>query len=537
MPNAFRFEILKQLISEEKAREIDTEEEEYLQPLINLGYLDRLALDSTQELDHVLVEGALRVFVADAGNAGFPAQLEFVDQVWVPNHATLEWMQDLISIEGEFPIAQLPALGEHSLWSRILHYRLWVFGFAHVDFPMQPWSEASNVGLLSFADLFSFQLPRALERLGDIHTIIDSLLDAPHFFMHHARMAVFQFDAASAAPWKSKNKRPFLRALEDTVPENEYAKLADLIENPHEAQLAKLFDSNPNKFILRLVRVFQWVNGYYHGDLGPTFSEKSFESLLDLVDLDRKRDFKGLAVDLVNGYWGLNIVFLLRRMDLPDEKLKVATVPKGLADLGAALEEKKDTLLDIFETKSTPLMSISMSTERSQRRKELIQLGYFEYRGTKAMLETAFRYSKNFWDWLKEKWEQLKGLVKNIAGFVFRMLREAYRCLADGLSILLGKRVVNTSNVVLTDFAFDFDAYTAVASHSTPAQLEQHGKIILAKAQGMHGTLVVLGKVIRFVYDTTNPVGWIQLGMKIAEFIKELVAGKFGRRVAGEGIG
>ena len=86
-----------------------------------------------------------------------------------------------------------------------------------------------------------------------------------------------------------------------------------------------------------------------------------------------------------------------------------------------------------------------------------------------------------------------------------------------------------TEATIYSDFDFDFDLVTAAPPSVSPAQLADHGRVLIGKAQAMHTTLGVVGEAMRLGFDlaTGNPIGWVQLGMKLMGYIKEAAGKRF----------
>ncbi len=577
-------EILRLLFLDEEgaqALEDDDAADEYLQPLINLGYLRLIDLQNGQ-MDPILLDKALHQFVDEAQFAGFSARLEPVGDIWLPDAATVTWMQDLVAVEGEIVMETVPEIGTQTLWTRILSYRLWVFGMLpDPASAASPWTAVGATALEVFGKLLAVQTLTALRLLGDLAKLIDEVLDNPKFFENKLHIAVYQHDANPPAKFWGNHSGAFLDGLkEDGIHGSEFNQLAAQIEHPDGAWLQTVFQSQHNTFMLRVVRVFQWVNGYYYGELGPTFGTNSFQSLLDLTELDTRAEFKHLTMRLNGtGFWVLNIVFLLRRMDrLADEPETTEATkpikimrggkaktrlgqqpprqgstarrsPPTLAELGDLLEAARPKLPTLkFRGKErigppdkdgkiprgiAEGITRTMRSAREQQKVDL-QQGTQVYRGSKSLRRMVARYAGKVWEWLKGFWNKLVGLAKNIASFIFRTLRKAYRCLADGLSLLLGNRQVSTDAAVYSDFDFDFDVVSAAAAAATPAQLANHGKTLIGKAQAMHTSLGVVGEAIALGFDlvTGNPIGWLKLGMKLAAFLKETASKRFLREEA-----
>lgn len=527
-------DLLRQLLSEDDARSVMEGADAYshLQPLVNLGYLNPALIDSTTGVDAEVVNAALQDFISEARVEGYAVGLVEQDGHWVPEHGTDAWLQALISVEGEFPMDRVPALGELSLWTRVMHYRLWVFTSiaskeVHPTAASQPWSAASLAHLEWFRSLLSLQMGTALRLLGDVDAIVDKLLDSPHFFAQHPHLAVFQLASETSAPWKGKSKKRFLKALAATTSAQEFERLETQIRKPSLPTLDQFFHLEKNQFLLRLTRVFQWVNGYYHGDLGPHFAEKSFRSLLDITEVDTRREFQTLVVSLKGNYWGLNILALLRRMDREEMDFKALSSP-SLDDLGEALEVGRAHSDLKFAATDGNLLAANLHAERAERRLDLAR-GFHEYRGTKGFLRTALQAAQRFWDWLGDLWERVKQVFKNITRFVLRAVRRAYQCLADGLAILLGNRTVSTADQVVSRFDFDFDMVTVETGNATDDVLAAHGLSLLTRTHAMYVTLGVVGKTMNLIFSLSSPIGWVKLGFKIAGFLQELVGSRFGK--------
>ncbi|MFN8397050.1 MAG: hypothetical protein U0176_20670 [Bacteroidia bacterium] len=518
-------DILLQLVGQDAAKRIteDPDVEEFLQPLIYLGYLDRRVIDTSQAVDWAMADRALREMAVEASLAGFELRLTLNEGHWVPITAAAAWLQDLVSVEGEVPVLELPEVGSLSLWTRVLHFRLWVMGLMPPDAARQPWSADSLSAVQEFGTMLGLQTIPALEALGNLERTIDWILpQSSKFFAQHPRLAVFRFAAEGEEPNMIGGKKRFLKALEDNFggTEGQLSELQRQIKEPSVPWLSGTFSAKRNKLLLRIVKVYQWINGYYSGELGLDFSKKSLDSLKELMDIDTRRDLKGLILEVEDGYWALNIDLLLKRIDVTKDEISTQEdEPFNFAAIGKELEANG---IKAQGNSLKPDFIGIMGNEQQQRRTNLHQ-GYNAYCGSKSLMETAKTFLNRIREWLSNLWKDITGVAKNLAGLIFRNARRAYRVLADGMSLLLGRRTFQTGDAAVSDFDFDFDLVNFVDTHATNEDVETQAQLLRARTASLYTTLGLVGKPINFIMKLDNPIGWLGLGLKLADQLRELL--------------
>ena len=123
-------EILSELIPKKEWEPFqEGREEEYIQPLIDLGYLPVGAEKKTKLLQKAISQFRREYRVLNWLQSGLD----------IPNHIDLELEREpdsleikllhlLIDMDGDFKIEQLPLEGEQSIISRVIFYRLTVMG-------------------------------------------------------------------------------------------------------------------------------------------------------------------------------------------------------------------------------------------------------------------------------------------------------------------------------------------------------------------------------------------------------------------------
>lgn len=534
--------LLEEIFPQKEAQLIeDGRKLDCIQPLLRLGYLslDQLSDDQAQ-LDSAISKAVI-LLRQEAIAAGFPFALLLHDALWLPDAASLEWMQSLLALENEFPLLNIPADAELSLSSRILHYRLWAYGFWKAEEASLPWSQNSQHRLFEFASLFKCTALKALSMLGNIHEIIDQVLDEPHFFFQKPQLLLVDLAEDLDEELKEKTPRKFLRRLRQNLPDAEWEKIRLWFNAPSNSILKNVFESKHNLFGLRLLRIYQWVKGYYRGDLGPAFGKKSLQSLKELGKAEgfSLKEVLGFAA---GEYWAINIVFLLRQIDeTPSAKIRGLLderTPESLEGLGEVMQkivqaqqQKKRNKKTIRAQSSENEIEIirSLSDETNQKIQS-IRDGWIDYVGGKTMIKTAGKILQKFWTWLSNIWEDIKNALKNALGLITRGLRRAYLAVTDGIRFLVGKRLTVSENLIFTKMDFDFDVVNGVNGPIDAPLIQQHSIALRSKVDALNSTIYVLGKVLRIVYDVNTPDGWVHLGMKIISAIKSAANELFNKK-------
>jgi hypothetical protein len=252
---------------EEEAATLPKKNNQCIQHLIELGYLPLLLTNALSPGD---IQNAKLAFLEEAVESGlFP----MVELQLLGDETDDEFLARLLEratdIDEGFRFSKLPDAGEVSLTSRIVHYRLDIFGLLPFAIS-QPFDVInSQARLQELGDFLQRDKLAALNLAGDVEKMTTHLLE-----IHPDEDFILAFKPRNTVEPKLKRQlnrtQKFKKQLiEDFGEKTEffrYLRKEILKEKPKKVdfnflnlQIQKPF----KKFIMRLIQVHQWQDGLY----------------------------------------------------------------------------------------------------------------------------------------------------------------------------------------------------------------------------------------------------------------------------------
>jgi hypothetical protein len=74
----------------------------------------------------------------------------------------------------------------------------------------------------------------------------------------------------------------------------------------------------------------------------------------------------------------------------------------------------------------------------------------------------------------------------------------------------------------------------AFAPDAGAEDIERHGKALIERSKAMSNLFFGMGKIIRLIFDASTPAGWLRLGLKIADELKDAAKEMFGKQHLGK---
>lgn len=531
--------------------------EEFLQPLMDLGYMSRdllkpdiveLALTrrpgkakAARGLE-AAVRKALKCFRADATKEGLLKKRELAsdlgeeeDLEMHPGTAEMNLLHALVSLDGEKHVRDIPQVGEEGLRVRLLQYQLDVYGMLAGEVG-EPFQAENKEALKQVQGWLGLDLvEELLPLLADAEKLCAVLL-ASNVFPLHCSMFVFFDSDYKGFRWLGDHPRRFERKLEEDISPLKFIEFQKLLAvrrlllgrrilEPE--AVAQINQSEVNRFVVRLVQVRQWMRGFYQGRLDSDFGPMTLESLEDFAEA-HDVDLDEILVKAGHGeqdedYWCLNFVALFRCMHNCDHGVKTETVPELIEEFEANLEELGGP------EKSVVFMGVgdSFMDQNRQARKDL-PLGRRLYLGTKSLVRSISLGMKKLLRTFVEGVKKLVRLGQNLAKLLFRMVREALRVFGHGLEFLFSKRTITTNQGnalgAYTKFDFDMDVMNFYRSGLGKEAMALHVQSVDQVVNGLYMSLELTGVVLNIAVNVIKgPVGWVKLAMVLARKFAELL--------------
>lgn len=309
----------------------------------------------------------------------------------------------------------------------------------------------------------------------------------------------------------------------------------EVFNRRNRSNVLKIFNDDPyNAYLIQLIQIFQWTNGFYYGDLDQQIGDRTFSALNDMSTYSKGLRLKFILSRLsendegTRGYWILNIKYLFQKLStILREQPKVTT---------QQLLEKYETEFVEGDTKATKIGN--MATDQGYRdivqenQTDLKKSGVIRriYYGVKRIATTLYNALNDLIQLLRRGIKKLIYLVKNLIKIVYKEIREGLRKFKDGMIFLFGNRQFATptteGSVIFTKFDFDFDATVIGPQRVSHLDYIHHTTKLQRFSKNLDFTMVLTGKILKWVFrliQVGTPIGWGRLAIKVAIYYKHLI--------------
>ncbi len=319
------------------------------------------------------------------------------------------------------------------------------------------------------------------------------------------------------------------KVLDKTFYENTVKE--EIFRRRNRATLKTFSEDAYNNYLIRLIQIFQWTNGFYYGKLDNEIGNRAFSALDDMATYSRGLRLKFILSRLsdnhagTEGYWILNVKYLFIKLSaiLQDEKQKTTQ------DL---LEEYEDKFVKKDSKIGNKVTDAAYSEIVEENQQDIKNPGSLRriYYGIKRIATTLFDALIDLIKIIKQGIEHLIYMVKNLIKIVYREIREGVRKFRDGLKFLFGNRVLNTvssnGSLIITKYDFDFDAISYIPPDIKKQDAKAHSNMVNRFGNNLNFTLELTGKLLKWVFqliELGTPIGWARLAIKIAIHYKHLI--------------
>lgn len=485
---------------------------EISQHLIELGYLPVYMADAynkARELE------ALEKFEYDLINSELFALSEIIGERKLGRESYLKhFLRRLTDIDEGILFQSLPQNGQTNLISRVVHYRLDIFGlWIHpVDVPFGP---ASMLAISEIAGFGKCNSLEALNHLADVEGFTKHLLG-----QHTKESFILIFYSGRVSEYhkqKLDRRRRFGAQLEqDFGGGSGYLTFLQhniLKNNEDKIDYGFLRQESNNsfkQFLVRLIQVHQWQEGFYEGILDSDLSDISLDSIVESIETHNEADKKDVKLHRVltylgKGYFMFNALFFLSEYAIEENKADEKEIWDSLAsDLKNAQPEQQQLFQDNLQKLGAGIQSQQASI--SQKNGILRRIYY----GIKKLLKKAFRFAKKIFKWVVNKTARVWGFLKRIFANFFDRLKIGLVAFIDGIRFLLGRKVIFTGNrfrFVTTLCRLDGDVST-IAIDVDSSMIKEHTKEVNYRWAALGFSLAVTGLVLKTLTRSINIISW-----------------------------
>jgi len=524
--------ILQRLESEIESQ--PDHQHEIVQHLVELGYLPlfQASINNRAEL-----EKAKQQFTIEFEHSPWYNDFIHRQNIDIPPEEFLqEALQLITSIDEGVTLSELPITGELSLTSRIIHYRLDLFGLWTFTTGI-PFSSTSIIQLSQAAMLLKSDLTGAFNLMADTHRLTAYLLaNYPK-----EKFILFLRSDSIQPKLQEEFKRVvlFTQQLENDLGKNNqtFEFLRKAVLNRQESQIDYSFLSRETndefkQFVIRLIQVHQWQDGFYQGLLDSDLGNISLNSIINAMSIFNQTDEKEvkdhrLFLFLHRGYFVFNALCLLQHYRADEtEQIQLNESRQLLINrLHRQYTNSPDDEQNQFARNLDELNKESKSTGSNGQieRNGLIQRIYY---GIKRILKKALRFAKHLFRWIARKSKTAWNFVKQLFRGLTAHLKKACMAFIDGYRFLLNKKGISTfenGKLLISVFKKEGDVVT-ICNTTDTSLIEAHNHKILHSVRSMAFALTLTGGVLKIILNSINMVSWPFLILTILMMYQQVAA-------------
>ncbi len=530
-------EAIDELLVEAEAyrQQFKPSQKETVQHLIELGYLLPELL-SPYSFDRQL-EKAMALFQKELWESPLlPAkELERLKQLHDEDFEP-QLLHMLTDLDEGLPLPALPKSGEISLLSRLVHYRLDVMGLFEykIKHPYGPYSVLQLARLQQYTSAIS-RLD-AINQLADLEGFTEKLV---RIIGQEACILVFKLPEGSFDEDQYEVRPAFRKRLKDDFERSsqfyQLMRKEVLRQNDRKVNydfLEERSKNELNQFIIRLIQVHQWTDGFYDGlldhDLGPVSFEAIVAAIRLFNDDENEEDIKvkEILAHVGNGYFVFNALYFLKKYMVEEEKTDYEQ--STIHNLGEQLRTAEPAEREAFHQKTAQLIDGANQTFDSEEQQ--IKQGLFKriYYGIKGFFRKLFRLGKKLFKWVINRFDQLKELLTGFFKKALAHARQALRALIKGIKYLIGRHpfvtVTPNRNLLVSHIPLDGDGFSIMNPAAGSHYIAQHLNQIKDTVHALDFSLALLTTLLQSIKYFFSVIGWPLLLLHLVRAFKVLSA-------------
>ncbi|MEO1516566.1 MAG: hypothetical protein AAFV95_16185 [Bacteroidota bacterium] len=307
----------------------------------------------------------------------------------------------------------------------------------------------------------------------------------------------------------------FKAKLKKCLTEASYRQIRrQVFEQKNPLFLRSIAQDDFNQFLIRLIQLHQWTNGYYVGKTDGDFGQQTFESIVQMVKDLKKVRLKYILVQIKSDaqtHWVLNIAYLLERFVKHQRKQQhSADIEDFLSSYEKAFDEHPNVLTNELTEKT-------LNDVQEERRRGV--LGHL-YQGIGSLVHAGLRVMRRIVWFIKKGVAWLTNVFRNIIRVAYKMIREGFRQYGIGIALIVLRNYLpdlNTSTVSKLLKRFNIQKLW-----TRPSEGEQPPESDLSPKQQFALNLAV--RVIQWgIALATGSFSWPALLIRIAIYFKKLL--------------
>lgn len=332
--------------------------------------------------------------------------------------------------------------------------------------------------------------------------------------------------------------RRFRRELKAYLDPVFYEKVTDeLLDREDSSFFDRQVKNSYNQFLIRLIQLHQWTNGYYNGTLDSDLGELTFNSIRE-IDEDVKSlklRFVLYQIDPQKGTWLLNIRYFVDEMIASlDEFQEQGSFEKVVETFENEINENPKIRGKRAEFDRQWKKAIRQTKE--DLKNNVVRRVYF---GVRSIARSIIRGIKRIVGLIFSGIKKLFRLLRNFVQMLYREIRDGLKKFAQGINFLFGKRTITTSTIggepaLVTRYDFDCDVLSMVTPNAK-GLVKTHIAKNYEMVHNLDFALILVGKVINWVLKFAI-FGYATIFIRIALYFKKLVKKFLVKGVFGLGV-
>ncbi len=322
-----------------------------------------------------------------------------------------------------------------------------------------------------------------------------------------------------------KIPRRFRRELKEYLAPDFYDKVRRELMDRENATLFKdTLKDEYNRFLVRLLQLHQWTNGYYNGMIDSDLGRRTFRSIREI-----DQDIKGLKLRFVlyqlnaeTGTWLLNIRYLFAEMiDSLDSFREQNDFETVIQKYEAEIAENPD--IRNQKKRIDRELEKAIKEANKNRVNNKLRRVYF---GVRSLARSIVRGMGRLVRLILKGFKFIYRLLKNFVLMLYREIREGLRKFGQGIAFLFGKRQITTSfadgrPAIVSRFDFDCDV-KCFANLEAGELITEHRNRCYSITHNLQFALVLTAKIIEWAIRAVT-LTWITILIKIALYFRKQI--------------
>lgn len=331
-----------------------------------------------------------------------------------------------------------------------------------------------------------------------------------------------------------KIPRRFRRELKEYLTPDFYEKVQrELLDRENSALFLDTLQHPYNQFLVRLLQLHQWTNGYYNGLIDSDLGRRTFRSIREI-----DRDIKGMKLRFVlyqlnpqTGTWLLNIRYLFAEMidslesfkEQDDFETVVQKYESEIANNPKIRDQKKRIDRELNKT---------IKEVNKNRKNNKLRRVYF---GVRSLSRSIVRGMGRLIRLIMKGLKFIYRLLKNFVLMLYREIREGLRKFGQGIAFLFGKRQITTSfangnPAIVTRFDFDCDV-RCFANLNCGQHVTEHRMNCHSITHNLEFALVLTAKIIEWTFQAVR-LTWVTILIRIALYFRKQIKAFLKKNIA-----